>query len=70
MKLAQLVETSRRVAATSGRLEKTSVLAEYLRRLPPDQIETAVSFLTGTLRQSKLGIGPSTIYGSMPERGQ
>lgn len=69
MKLAQLVETSRRVAATSGRLEKTGVLAEYLRRLPPDQIETAVSFLTGTLRQSKLGIGPSTIYSSMPERG-
>ena len=68
MKLAQLVETSRRVAATSGRLEKTGVLAEYLRGLPPDQIETAVSFLTGTLRQSKLGIGPSTIYSSMPER--
>jgi DNA ligase-1 len=68
MKLAQLVETSRRVAATSGRLEKTGVLAEYLRRLPPDQIETAVSFLTGTLRQSKLGIGPSTIHSAMPDR--
>lgn len=67
MKLALLVETSRRVAATSGRLEKTGVLAEFLRRLPPDQIETAVSFLTGTLRQSRLGVGPSTIHSSMPE---
>ena len=68
MKLAQLVETSRRVAATSGRLAKTGVLAEFLRRLPPDQIEVAVSFLTGSLRQSRLGVGPSTIYSSMPER--
>ncbi|MEP7326562.1 MAG: ATP-dependent DNA ligase [Gemmatimonadota bacterium] len=68
MKLALLVETSRRVAATSGRLEKTGVLAEFFSQLPPDQIEIAVSFLTGTLRQSRLGIGPSTIHGSMPER--
>ena len=37
----------RRLAATSGRLDKRRLAAEYLRELPPDDVAVAVDFLTG-----------------------
>jgi DNA ligase-1 len=67
MRLADLVETSGRVAATSSRLEKTALLADLLRRTAPEHLEIAVSYLTGSLLQNRLGIGPATVYGAMPE---
>jgi DNA ligase 1 len=57
MLLASLVETSRRVAETSGRLEKISHLATFLRSLPPEEIDAAVAFLSGSYRQQKLNVG-------------
>src|SRR6185369_2997942 len=45
--LAELVETSRRVAETSSRNAKTALLADCLRRLAPAEIETAVAYLSG-----------------------
>jgi DNA ligase 1 len=57
MRLVQLVETSRQVAETSGRLEKVGRLAALLGTLPPDEIEIAVAFLSGTYRQQKLNVG-------------
>jgi ATP-dependent DNA ligase I len=56
-----LVDTSRNVAASSGRLAKIDLLAEVLRRSDPSEIETAVAFLSGTLRQSKIGVGYSLL---------
>ncbi len=56
-RLAELVATSLRVAATSGRLAKVAALAELLRRLAPDEIEIAVGYLSGEARQGKLGLG-------------
>jgi DNA ligase-1 len=57
MLLAALVETSSRVAETTKRLEKIRALAELLRRLPPEEIEIAVAYLSGSTRQGRIGIG-------------
>jgi DNA ligase-1 len=56
-RLADLVATSQRVAGTSGRLAKVAALAGLLRRLAPDEIEIAVAYLCGELRQGRLGLG-------------
>jgi DNA ligase-1 len=55
--LDELVRTSAAVAATSGRLEKIALLAALLKQLAPAEIGIAVGFLTGSPRQSKLGVG-------------
>ncbi|PYO75388.1 MAG: ATP-dependent DNA ligase, partial [Gemmatimonadetes bacterium] len=47
MLLHDLVQTSRRVAETSGRLAKIELLAGLLARTAPDEIETAIAFLSG-----------------------
>src|SRR6476469_8831321 len=57
MLLANVVETSRRIGATSKRLEKVALLAELLHTSSPDEIEIAVSFLSGGTRQGNIGIG-------------
>jgi DNA ligase 1 len=57
MLLQRLVETSRKVAETSGRLEKIGHLAALLSAVPPDEIEIAVAFLSGSYRQQKLNVG-------------
>jgi DNA ligase-1 len=55
--LAQLVDTSSRVAATSARLAKVRELAACLRSLAPDEIETGVQYLAGEAPQGRIGIG-------------
>jgi DNA ligase-1 len=57
MKLAEIVETSGRVAQVSGRLKKISLLASLLTRVPAHEIEIAVAFLSGSYRQQKLNVG-------------
>ncbi|HEU4993851.1 MAG TPA: ATP-dependent DNA ligase [Gemmatimonadaceae bacterium] len=61
MKLEDLVRVSAGVAATSGRLEKISRLADFLRQLEPDEVQIAIGFLTGWPRQGKLGVGWATL---------
>jgi DNA ligase-1 len=67
MQLIELVETSRRVMDTARRSEKIATLAACLRRLSPDEIAIGVAYLSGEPRQSKLGVGPSTILQARPE---
>jgi DNA ligase-1 len=57
MRLAALVETSRRVAEAGGRLEKIGLLAALLRAAPPAQAGLATAYLCGSTRQEKLGVG-------------
>ena len=57
MLLAELVTTSAAVAATRSRLAKVAALAECLRRAGPDEIEIAVGYLSGELRQRRTGVG-------------
>jgi DNA ligase-1 len=68
LKLAHLVETSRRVTEASGRLEKIGLLATLLGSAERDEIEIAVAFLSGSLRQSRLGVGYAALQGAVLER--
>jgi DNA ligase-1 len=63
MLLANVVETSRRIGTTSRRLEKVALLAELLRACG-EEIEIAVSFLSGAMRQGNIGIGYATLQGA------
>jgi len=62
VQLTELVEVSRRVAATSSRLEKIAALRACLLRLPLAEIDIGVRFLSGEIRQNKLGVGPAVIF--------
>jgi DNA ligase-1 len=59
--LRELVDASRDVAQTPGRLQKTARLADVLRRLEADEVEPAVAFLSGSARQGSLGVGHAAI---------
>ena len=61
MRLAELVAASQSVAGTSGRLEKIDRLAALLKRLAPEEIEIAVAFLTGSMRQGRIGVGGALV---------
>ena len=54
--LTDLVETSSRVAAASGRLEKVALLAALLRRLEAAEVEIGTAYLAGSIRQPRLGV--------------
>ncbi len=66
MKLAEIVETSRRLADTPGRRDKIALLATLLRAVPPDEIRTATAYLSGVVPQEKLGLGWASIQAAMP----
>jgi DNA ligase-1 len=59
--LATLVVTSNQVAATAGRLAKTQLLADLLKQAGPAEVELAIAYLSGTIRQSKPGVGWATL---------
>jgi DNA ligase 1 len=63
--LAEVVRASAAVAATSGRLAKTRLIAECLRALDPAEIEIALPWLSGDIRQGKLALGYSTLQAAM-----
>jgi len=54
--LADLVNTSQRVAATAARRTKVHELGLFLKALPSNEIETAVNYLSGEISQGKIGI--------------
>ena len=61
MKLSYVVEISTRVGATSKRLEKIALIAALLEQLQPEEAEIAVSYLSGSTRQGRIGIGYSLL---------
>jgi DNA ligase-1 len=54
---AELTAAWRAVAATSARSAKVALIAEVLRRTPPEEVSIVVGYLSGELRQRKTGIG-------------
>lgn len=68
MLLAELVETSRRVAATRKRLEKLALLAEAIRRLPIEEVRLGVAYLGGELGRAAVGAGPSMVRAAAAAR--
>ena len=49
------------MAATSGRLAKIQLLADLLKQAGPYEVELAIAYLSGTTRQSKIGVGWATL---------
>ncbi len=66
MNLSDLVDTSERVAGTRARSEKIGLLADCLGRLSPPEREAGAAFLTGRLRQGRIGLGGAAIRQAMP----
>ncbi len=67
--LASLVDTSLRVGEQSGRRAKIALIAEFLRALAPYEIEIAISYLSGIVRQGRSGIGWAAIRAARSARG-
>ena len=61
MLLADLVAASADVTRTAARLQKIARLADCLRELTPSDVAIAVPFLTGALRQGRIGVGFAAI---------
>jgi DNA ligase-1 len=61
MRLQGLVAVSRAVAESPGRLAKIQHLSSLLSQSSPDDIPIAVSFLSGSVRQRRLGVGGAAI---------
>jgi DNA ligase-1 len=69
MLLARVVEASHRISATTKRREKTDILAAMLRQVRPDEAEASVAFLSGSIRQGRIGIGFATLQQSKGSQG-
>jgi hypothetical protein len=61
MKLADLVAVSKRVAATSKRTEKVTLLADLLTAADSDEIVPVIGMLLARPRQGRLGVGWATL---------
>jgi DNA ligase 1 len=61
--LAVVVGASKEISETSSRSGKVAILAELLRGLDRGEVAIVVAMLSGVLRQGRIGVGYSTIYG-------
>jgi len=70
--LRELVDTSAKVAGSSGRKAKIGAIAELLSRVPPDEVPIAVAFLSGELTQRQIGVGYAALTDltAQPEPGR
>ncbi|MFI1101559.1 ATP-dependent DNA ligase [Streptomyces melanogenes] len=66
MLLADVATTSREIAATSSRTEKSALLAALFRRTAPDEAPLVVTYLAGRLPQRRTGLGWSTLKDRPP----
>ncbi|MBJ6726076.1 ATP-dependent DNA ligase [Geomesophilobacter sediminis] len=62
MLLDEVVSVSEGLAGTSRRLSKIDLLASLLSRLSGDEIPIAVNYLSGVLRQGRIGVGPARLF--------
>jgi DNA ligase-1 len=67
MKLAQLVEVWSALRKTRSRNEKTTLLADLLRAASPREVGIVVSYLSGRLRQGKIGLGYAAVRDAAEE---
>ena len=59
--LAEVVRASAQVAGDSSRLVKTRLIAACLRQLEPEEVDIAIPYLSGDIRQGKLSLGYATL---------
>ena len=69
MLLSLLVRTSQEVASTSGRLKKIELLADLLKQAAADEIELVIAYLSGAIRQAKVGVGWATLQEAKSQVG-
>ena len=67
MQLSDLVHVSAAVAATRSRLEKRRLLSDCLRQAHGEEIGRVVHYLSGTLPQGRIGLGPAMVRGLLAE---
>src|SRR5262249_17439509 len=67
MELGRLVALVEKVRATSKKLEKTALIAEFLRQTSGRETELAALYLTGALPQGRVGIGYQTVRAAAAE---
>jgi len=70
MLLADLVATSAEVAATRSRLVKVAALAGALSAAGPSEVEIVCSYLSGSLRQRRTGVGWRSARATVPPADQ
>jgi DNA ligase-1 len=63
--LVEVVRASAAVAATSSRLAKIRVIADCLRAIAPEEVEIALPWLSGDIRQGRLALGYPTLRSAM-----
>ena len=66
MNLQELHEVSRRVSATRSRTAKIAELSDALRRMQPAEVPIGVAFLSGDIRQRKIGVGFAAVRDAKP----
>jgi DNA ligase 1 len=66
VRFAAVAEISRRVAETRGRRDKIALLAKLLADTPTHEIEITAAYLSGAVRQERLGLGWATIQSALP----
>ncbi|MCW2805902.1 MAG: ATP-dependent ligase [Propionibacteriaceae bacterium] len=66
MLLSRIAQTSVALAATRSRLAKRALIADVLRDATADDVEIVVSYLSGSLRQRRTGLGWKSLQ-DLPE---
>lgn len=61
MLLGEVVRVSTEVAKVRGRLKKAELIAGCLAAMTPEELEIAVPFLSGEVRQGKIGFGYASV---------
>jgi len=70
MLLSRLADTRRALIATRSRNAKRDLIAEVLRDASADDVEIVVSYLSGSLRQRRTGVGWRTMQDPPPAAEQ
>ncbi len=65
MHLADVVDVSGKVGATRSRTAKIGLLAALLRRLTPVELAIVVPYLSGNLRQGRIGVGGAALRATL-----
>ena len=65
MLLRQVVETSRAISETSKRTLKIAAAADLLRQLAPEEVQPVAAYLSGVVRQGRVGAGYATVRDAM-----
>src|SRR5688500_3108243 len=67
MLLEELIDTSQKVAATTSRTAKISLISGLLKEAAADEVPVIVAFLSGELRQRKTNVGWATMQSAASE---